>query len=426
MKTIPYLSSILPAGLGGVFNSVTFWVFLVQYSIGAFCIYQTVGCFLEIKKKLPARLFLLLGSSLTGGMIIYLADFDNLPPTMAVFMASVCLGCRGSRLKRLTMGLIISCTIFACNALIDNYLTPEHMHGSVLRLAFSIGVYLWARRFSPQKKEFELSAPLWGILLLLTAAPIGIVLCIVLLSVYGEIRNDVQDMTLLGLALFSFAGLLVTVAVLAKQKELEEEQALAEMNENYYKALKEQNFQIRRLKHDLSNHLQTVLSLPEKEKDAYIKTLLENPAAYRTVQYCGDETVNIVLSAKEELMRQKGISFQVDADIPRPLSMEKTDICGILGNALDNAIEGAVLFPEKERYIRLEARLAKGILALKVENPGKEPVMNEKGRPQTTKNDKKSHGYGLLSIQESVKKYGGEVEVRLENGKFTLFLYVNQ
>ena len=51
MKTIPYLSSILPAGLGGVFNSVTFWVFLVQYSIGAFCIYQTVGCFLEIKKN---------------------------------------------------------------------------------------------------------------------------------------------------------------------------------------------------------------------------------------------------------------------------------------------------------------------------------------------------------------------------------------
>ena len=72
----------------------------------------------------------------------------------------------------------------------------------------------------------------------------------------------------------------------------------------------------------------------------------------------------------------------------------------------DNAIEGAVLFPEKERYIRLEARLAKGILAIKWKNPGKEPVMNEKGRPQTTKNDKKSHGYGLLSIQESVKKYG--------------------
>ena len=119
--------------------------------------------------------------------------------------------------------------------MIDNYLAPEPMHGSVLRLAFSIGVYLWARRFSPQKKEFELSAPYGVFLLLLTAAPIGIVLCIVLLSVYGEIRNDVQDMTLLGLALFSFAGLLVDGAVLAKQKELEEEQALAEMNETIIK-----------------------------------------------------------------------------------------------------------------------------------------------------------------------------------------------
>lgn len=426
MKIIPYLSDILPSELWNPFADIEYFFFLVQYIVGAFCIYRTVGLFLEIKKNLLARFFLILGSSLVGAMIIYLADLDNLPPTMALFMAAVYLGGKGSPLKRITIGLIISCTVFTYNALIDNFLTSEHSYGGMWRLAFSIGLYLLARQFSPRKKEFELSRSLWGILLLLTAAPIGIVLCMVLLSQYGETRNDVKDMALLGLALFSFAGLLGTVAVLARQKELEEEQTLIRMNENYYKALQEQNFEVRRLKHDLSNHLQTVLSLPEKEKDVYIKKLLENPAAYRTVRYCADETVNIVFSAKEGIMRQKNIPFHVEADIPCALSMEKTDICAILGNALDNAIESAVLFPEKERYVRVEARLAKGIFVLKVENPGKEPSMDKEGRIKTSKTDEKFHGYGLLSIEKSVKKYGGELEIKMEEGKFTLFLYMNQ
>lgn len=439
MKWTPYLAGILP--FGELFKGgKLFWWLLCTAGV-IFCIYRTVGCFLEIRRRLPARILLMAGCMVTGMMIIYLADMDNLPPAMAVFLAAVWLGCGGSPMKRITIGLIISCTVFTYNALIDNYLlyglrhdtgTAAEILSGFLRLAFSGVLYICARYFSPKHKDFELSRALWRILLLLTAAPVGIVLCIVLLSRYGEIRNDLQDMALLGLSLFSFAGLLGTTAVLARQKELEEEQNFFRLNEKYYKTLKEQNFEVRRIKHDLANHLQTILSLPEKEREDYIKSLLDNPAAYRTMRYCGDDTVNIILSAKEALMEQKGIEFRLTLDIPGPLPIEKTDICAILGNALDNAIEGVSALPEKKdpagaaRYISLEGRYAKGIFALKIENPGKEPALPDRhGLFRTTKKYGELHGYGLLSIKEAVKRYEGNLDARWEEGKFILFLYLH-
>lgn len=433
MRNLPvYISSICAAEIF-IQDIVLKWaVFLVQTTAVTFFIYRTAGCFLKVKNKTRARVFLAAACAILGGMVILLADMANLPPTLLFFMWSVWMSCEGSGFKRLTMGLIIAGTVFTYNALIDSRFSTFYPAQSALRCLSGLVLYSCARRFAPER-DFELSRPLWRILLLLTAAPVGIVLCLVLLSQYDQIGNDVQNLTLLFLALFSFAGLLGTTAVLARQKELEEAQTLLEMNRKYYKAMEEQNFEIRRMKHDLSNHLQTILSLPEGEKDSYVKQLLENPIAYKTMRYCADETVNIVLSVKASVMEGNKIPFQVKADIPVSLPMEKPDICAIFGNALDNAAEAVKRIPEPERYICLETRFAKGMFVLRIENSCllsgenfSEKFTGQSLRmPQTTKSDRSSHGYGLRSIGECVKKYGGEITVKTEEGKFILFLYIS-
>ncbi len=266
-------------------------------------------------------------------------------------------------------------------------------------------------------------------------------------------------------------------------------------NRRYYEAMEQQQFEIRRLRHDLSNHLQTLLALPGEQKDDYIRGMLDNPAFGQTLVWCGDSTVNAVLTAKKSLAEQKGIRFTARVDIGEELPFEKADICAIFANALDNAVEGCMALSQAAGEIELNARLGKGILAVSVKNPckntrtgavevesdaletesdvveaefdaveaetdtletesaaketesdtreggglprkssgsgsaaGKGNAGNlEGGRPQfpkTTKRDAENHGLGLRSIQETVKKYGGNMEITRQEGRFCLFLYL--
>ena len=225
---------------------------------------------------------------------------------------------------------------------------------------------------------------------------------------------------------------------------------LAMHNRRYYEVMEQQQFEIRRLRHDLSNHLQTLLALPGEQKDDYIREMLDNPAFGQTLVWCADSTVNAVLTAKKSLAEQKGIRFTARVDIGEELPFEKADICAVFANALDNAAEGCMALSETAKEIELNARFGKGILAMSVKNPCKtpqtgaaeaKPDAGEKGSlpeknsgsgsaagklrlPKTTKKDAENHGLGLKSIQETVKKYGGSMEITRQEGRFCLFLYL--
>lgn len=234
------------------------------------------------------------------------------------------------------------------------------------------------------------------------------------------------DTALFLIAFLAFVGLLWAMLVLERQQQLEREYALARHHRKYYEAL-EQQFEIRRLKHDLANHLQILRALPEEERNNYIDGMIENPAFSKVLTYCGDSTVNAVLTAKESRMRQNRIRFYVKLEIGQELWMERADTCALFANALDNAVEACEKLPEGQREISLEARQGKGLLAMKVENscPGTENAEQD-SLPKTTKKDAANHGFGLRSIREVVKKYGGHMEIGQSAGRFTLFLYLPQ
>lgn len=384
-------------------------------------IYFIVGRFFLLKKGWLRRSFLFVCCCLLGSMIIYFGDWGNLPPTLVLFLLAVWLGCEGSGLKRITIGLMLASTIFAGNALWDNYYGSTFVK-TYMRLAFTALLYMGTRYFAP-KRDFELNAVLWRLFLLLILTPIGIVLSVVLLGDY--VQDDRLSLVLMGISVCSFAGLLWTVTVLFKQGKLEEEQAEAKGNRKYYEAMEQQNYEIRRLKHDLSNHLQVLYTLPEEKKEAYIEELLKNPSLAKTLKYCSDNTVNIILSNKASVMAQKEIEFYVKADIREELPMEKTEICAVLGNALDNAIEAVENRPVETRRIRLELRFAKGMLVLNIENPCDTQTAENGTLPETTKKNKALHGYGLKSIRSVAEKYGGGMNITEENNTFRLFFYCN-
>lgn len=416
-----------------------------------------------------------------SGMIIFIGDPFNILASTLCFLITIFITCEGTLWKKITIGTMFASTILSFNALRDNYLTslidiveqfkypqmqmsydgaasvmlypnPTLITHALMSLPFSFFLYIGIRKFAPDK-DYTLSDSLWKLLFLLTATPFGIVLTLTTLFdwryhyvyFFNIYVQPIEYLVLLLIAILSFISLLWCITVLAKQQKLEQQNMFMEINRKYYEAMEQQHFEIRRLKHDLANHLQVLSALPEKQRDAYLENLTENTAFTQSLSYCGDPTVNAVLTVKKNQMERYGIRMESEIDIPAKLPFDRTDICALYANALDNAVEACMKLEEDKRVITLRSKAQKGLFCLEVSNPipGSSESTNEKTTPdlqndnlittdlikshsfpQTSKSDKANHGFGLRGIKEIVERYHGSLELKIVDGVFDLFLYI--
>lgn len=423
--------------------------------LAAFLFKRTMEKLIVVSGKPWKRLLMLFACWLLQGMVIFIGDAVNILLTIPFFLLVVQIACEGSFWKKLTMGLMFSSTVFAFSALRDNFLLPPHkifiergrnlFTTTLCTTAFAFALYLGIRKFAPDR-DYRLSDTMWRLLLLLTITPVGIILSVVVLhnsklDRFGNGGSDLVYFALFAVALFSIIGLLWTVTVLARQQKLEEQNMMAEINRSYYETMEEQHFAIRRLKHDLTNHLSTMMAMPEMERESYIRNLVEDGTVTRALQYCGDVTVNAVLSVKEEQMKRYHIHLKTEIEIPDELPFEKTDVCALFANVLDNAVEACRKLEADRREIFLKSKAQKGLFCLEVTNPvmkseiygedrEKEDVRpDSKSRngawiPATSKPDKENHGLGLRSVREIAERHHGAVELKMEEGWFEVFLYM--
>lgn len=426
----------------------------------AFFLQSAVGKLITLSENRLKRFPMFFSCFLLAGMVIFLGDFANILPTFLLFLFTIYFTCKGSFVKKTAVGLLFSSTVFAFNVLRDNCILNLNtfyydrpyvtMVSSVSSILFTLFLFLWTRIFAPEK-NYELSDSMWKRLILLTVPPLGIVLSLVLLyditfwdtySIQHAGANYFhrEYMALLIISLFSFIGLLWAITVLARQQKLEQQNAFADINNSYYEAMEQHYFEIRRLKHDMANHLQVLSALPSEEQQTYLDSLSQNTALSQSLHYCGDATVNAVLAVKENQMNRYGIRLVCSIDIPKELPFERTDICALFANALDNAMEACRRFEKgsgekhsrnESMEITLESRVQKGLFCLNVRNPISATAYEmqyhssrDGSMPASSKQDKRAHGLGLKSMLEIVRRNQGEMELKTENGMAELFLYM--
>lgn len=254
-----------------------------------------------------------------------------------------------------------------------------------------------------------------------------IVLSIVLLqssfesTIKGAILSNIFLLALASAALFV---LMQFIPVLARKEQMEEKMHMYEMNRAYYENLEKQQQEIRILRHDMANHLQVISRLDGEQQKEYIEKLTGSFAMGVQVKFCDNRVLNGVLNSKRSAAENGGIEFQVEAAVPEKLCVDGVDLCALIGNGLDNAIEACMKCPEGGRYVNAVIKAEKGILAVKIENPAAEGVHLVDGNlPATTKKASQGHGFGLRSMKEIAQRYGGKLELSLsDDGKKAVLL----
>ena len=139
------------------------------------------------------------------------------------------------------------------------------------------------------------------------------------------------------------------------------------------------------------------------------------------VQYTENPILNILLTDKESVMREKGISVTIKVDNVNLNFLAPIDITTIFGNLLDNAIEAAEKL-EGEKYISIKIGSYHKMIAASIENNCGE-VKWKNGFPVSAKG--KGGGIGLLNVQSSVKKYDGNLILKSDGNKFIAELFLN-
>lgn len=130
-----------------------------------------------------------------------------------------------------------------------------------------------------------------------------------------------------------------------------------ELIETHYREVENMYRQIRGWRHDYRNHIQMMKVLAANgDMDAlkaYLDELDTDLNTVDTVVKTGNPMADAILNSKISLARSRNIPTQVDAHIPVKLKMSELDLCCIIGNLFDNAMEASMALPEEKRMIRV-------------------------------------------------------------------------
>lgn len=203
-----------------------------------------------------------------------------------------------------------------------------------------------------------------------------------------------------------------------------------ELIETHYAEVETMYKQMRRWRHDYRNHIGVLKAYAAKgDMDAiknYLDELDTDLSTVDTVIKTGNAMADAILNSKISLAKSKGIEVKATAHIPVVLRISDLDLCVILGNLFDNAIDASLALPENGRLIRVYMDMKGTQLYISFTNftAGKK-LQKKDGLFSSTKRDG-SHGFGLISIDEVVNKYGGYLSRNSEDGAFTTEILLPQ
>jgi len=179
------------------------------------------------------------------------------------------------------------------------------------------------------------------------------------------------------------------------------------------------------LYHDLNNHLDALYQLLDSDMVAdakeYIERIGEPVKNLNKVSWTGVDVIDVILNSKLARAEKFGINLIYNVEFPANSGIKPSDMCTILSNLIDNAIE-AEIKGAGEKEIKVTIRKINNFITIQVVNAIFEPVKIKAGKIVTTKSDAVSHGWGMQSVKATAEKYDGTVKYSYDNQQFVVIV----
>ena len=407
-------------------NSVLYYiVFLVLNAFDSYIIYQFMRSFFRdnYNDKTFTLILYVIYYSISSLIYIFLSSFVlNLSSSvLLVFMLTI--GYRSkistkvistilSVLTFLTAEIIIAVLIGAIN--MD--LTKHTYYGTELSLlAVSILKYLFVKIISRFRNLNGDIKPPKSFLLIAFFVPLISIFLEMQLITQNNISEIIYASTLVCVVLLNFMVFYLYDSITKLFTEKVNAAAARQRSIYYQKEtqlLKQNMGEIKKLRHDMKNHLIAISELSKKHGDTditdYISTLSGKIVQAEEYSQTGILSLDSIINYKLTQAKKSGITVFCEIAVPNDLKIASEDFVTIIGNLLDNAIEAAEKIQDN-KYIFLNIRYTKGTLFITVKNSFDGILNIKNNRYQTTKKDTLLHGIGLQSIENAIRKCNGEL-----------------
>lgn len=262
-------------------------------------------------------------------------------------------------------------------------------------------------------------------------------------QLYNDKRMIVDNVwsiiTIIVVCIVVFMGTVCNIVVLenylnVKKIENEKNLQISEMSLQYDYYMKQSNDMenIRKISHDIKNHLEALRgNVDYQQKQEYIDGIESKLDIYQSYYKTGNAFLDNLLHAKRLEALEKKIEFKVFTDFTPFKRVKNEDLCVIVSNTIDNALRECQLMkadnPKIECLVQLKARKIKGFLSIVCENSLRESqaeALRGNSVMETSKEDKKNHGFGVKNIRRVVREYGGEVSFNVVDDMFSVSILI--
>lgn len=429
-----YTSSSIP------YIILTYIILLGLNGLIAFNICQLTNCFLTLKDKKIYKVSFFCSQVLVGSAVIYVSDPVNILGFLVFYILLITLCYKDKFLNKISVVFLLYPILVTINAFFTQLYLRFYKYPVLKPYLEEINVYFrylctaliwWAlyHLLAPKVKATVslLTPKLWLLIDI-------IALTSFITSIYVIIYTDNDDsryqaILMLLICLASNIAMFFIIDIISKSLKIETENRIHQLQANYYTSLEKDFDTIRKIRHDMNNHLHVIYSLAEdnqtEEISSYIQSISSHLSAGNIKIFSSNTILNAVLNNKYEAILQANINFAPNINLPDNLPIDAMDLCSIFSNTLDNALEASLRLPDHlSPYIQLKARFDRGYFVYYIENQIDQQITEQNGHFISSKDNKSNHGFGLLNIQDIVKKYNGDIQITYDTTKFSLTLII--
>lgn len=221
--------------------------------------------------------------------------------------------------------------------------------------------------------------------------------------------------------LFVFNTIFLLMATsLNRNARLRQENQRLSLQQQRYENLKTAIEEARQARHDMRHHLNHISMLAEENDMEALKTYLAQTVSRipdLDMHFCENRAADSVLGYYCALAKREGIPFSAQIDLPQTLPVDEIDMCLVLSNLLENALEASLRTVPARRWMKVNAYVhAERLLLMQVENACDGEIKETNGVFRSSK--RKGNGIGIQSVRHIAEKNGGASTFAYQNGVF--------